>query len=184
MTKKKEPRFKRVIPPLIFLLLILAIAGLSMKYLVGDPGPEIIQKVIELRQEDNTVKKADLIAATDDLVVALNNRNVDAEWESLTECLSATCSNADYLNLVQTVAYEERIPNYDLIINLVLTYKYWTGEDVLKFSKALTEVDKGIDALNVRVVTDAWKKIVECDGKCPEKADLYFELIQEIVDLS
>ena len=65
-----------------------------------------------------------------------------------------------------------------------MTYKYWGGEDVVKFSKALTTVDKTVDELGARTITDAWKKIVECDGKCPSKAQLYFDLIEEIVGLN
>jgi len=183
MTEKKESRFKRIVPVLIVLLLLLAVAGLSARFLLGDPGPQIILKIIELRQEDSTLSKADFIATVDDLVQRVNNKEVDLEWSSLTSCLSTSCTNADYFNLVQTVAYEERIANYPLIINLVLTYKYWGGEEVVKFSKALTDVDRKMDELNVRVVRDSWKKIVECDGVCPNKAQLYFDLIKEIVEL-
>jgi len=183
--EKKTPNWvQRIVPPLIVLFLLIAIAGLSAKFLFGNPSVDIIANVIELRDVESTVKKADLIAETDDFVDSLGNKNVNAEWISLTECLSQTCSNADFFNVVQTVAYEERVPNYELIVNLVLTYKYWNGEDVVKFSKALTTVDKQLDVLNIRVVSDAWKKIVECDGTCPNKAQLYFELIGEIVEVS
>jgi len=183
--EKKTPGWvQRIVPPLIVLFLLIAIAGLSAKFLFGNPAPDIISNVLELRKVESTVKKADLIAETDDLVDSLNNKNINAEWGSLTACLSVTCSNADFLNVVQTVAYEEKIPRYELIINLVLTYKYWNSEEVVKFSKALTAVDKQLDELNIRVVSDAWKKIVECDGTCPNKAPLYFDLIGELMDVA
>lgn len=180
---KKENQSKRWIPPVIFLLLIIAVAGLSIFYFKAPPAPQIVLNTIELRNEENTIKRADLITKISDLVDQMDSQNVEIEWESLTECLSTECTNADYLNFLQTAAYEGKIDNYELIINLVLTYKYWNGEDVVKFSKSLTEVDKAIELSNVRVLSKSWDKIVECDGTCPARADLYFDMIKEVVEL-
>ena len=72
MAKKEEtPRWKKMIPPVIFLLLILTIATLSLQYILPEPAPQIIDNVIELRIEESTLTKADLIADTDDLIDAI-----------------------------------------------------------------------------------------------------------------
>jgi len=180
-TPQKKPRNGVI----VLLILVIVIAALASLYYFTKvtPGPEIITNVIDLRTEQNTLTKSQLVSRTEDLVLSAKSRVVESEWRVLAECMAAGCEDTDYFNFIQTVVNEVSVPNGDLITNVIATYKYWGSDQVVLFSRAMTEVNEGIDALYSRTLSENWKKVVECDSKCENENDLYFELVKGIVEL-
>lgn len=172
---------KHTLIAVIGLLVIAAAAGIWF-YTTDDSAGNIVLNVIALRKgPPELVKKSVLITTTNRLVEGLNNKRIQNEWNGLAECMSKGCSDIDYYNFIVTVITQKRVQNSDLIYNLILTNKYWGTNEIIEFSQALTKVDDGVDTLGSREVQKDWSEILECDGKCPEKDDLFFQMIKASV---
>jgi len=148
------------------------------------PATELIEKSIDLRNAQTPVERADLITEIDDLVAEAKDPEVLEQWERMLECLRSKCPDEAYVDmvLVTVVAFEEKIEQSPLLINVLATTKYWGKEEhMLEFSKALSTADDQIEELGKRSVEKKWEEVVECSGTCDENYDVYFELIKAIV---
>ncbi len=170
---------------IIGIVIVVLVAVVLVNILSSEPPVQnLIYKSLELRDAKDSVDRANLITDLDDLVVDVKNPRVREQWDRMLECLSASCPNEAFLDMVLVVVaeFESDIPNDDLLINVIATAKYWGNPDhMLDFSKALSSADDGIKKLEVRGAEKKWDQIVECNGVCPEMYDLYFDLIKTIV---
>lgn len=181
--EKSTPTALRILLPLLFLVLLLT--GIYALYPLFAPnnGPEIVMNAINLRGEADTMMRSRMITDTDDMVRDLGIRQVQGEWELLTQCMPQGCEDSQYFNFITVVTQNVDIPNKDLIQNLVVTYKYWDSEELVRFSKAMTLVERLVEEAYSRSLDEKWQQIVACDGKCAEENDLYFEIIEIAVTL-
>jgi len=170
-----------IVGVIIFLGVIIIIA----KMLGSDaPVRPILYKGIELRSATNPVDKAELITTIDGLVIQAKSDEIKDQWDRMLPCLSTACPDEAYLDfaLVTIAAYEEEIPESIVLINVIATGKYWNNPDrLLEFSKALTLANEQVESLKNRKAEKIWDDIVECNGECSEKNDLYFDLIKTII---
>lgn len=154
--------------------------------IVGGNAPikPIIQYSIELRNTNDTVKKSELISKLDELIQQAENDDLTEQWQRMTGCLGTSCPDEAYFDLVLVVVsvYEADIPHSATIINLIATNKYWGDpEQIVEFSKAMTLADDQIRDLKNRSSEKTWQEIVACNAVCPERNDLFFELIGNIL---
>jgi len=165
-------------------VLVLAVV-IIVNVMTGEPPVKsLIYKSLELRKAQNPVDKADLISSIDELVADTDNAEIKDQWDRMTKCLSTNCPDEAYLDmvLVTVASYESDIKESALLINIIATAKYWgDNEHLLEFSKALSIANEQIALLENRKAEKAWEEIVKCNGVCPEKNDLYFDLIATIV---
>lgn len=167
-------------------IVILVVAVIIIINVVRSPPSvkDLIGKSIDLRKATDPVDRANLITALDDLVAQSKSVEVQEQWERMTQCLATACPDEAYLDmvLVTVAAFEQDVPESALLINVIATAKYWgDAEHLLDFSKALSIANEQVKTLEDRKVEKAWEKIVECNGVCPEKNDLYFDVISAIV---
>ncbi len=167
------------------IIIIVAAVIIIIKVMSSEPPvKEIIFKSIELRKATGPVDRANLISALDDLVAASKSSEVKDQWDRMTKCLGTACPDEAYLDmvLVTTAAFEKDIPESALLINIIATAKYWGNpEHLLEFSKALSIANEQVQASKNRKVEKAWEEIVKCNNACPEKNDLYFDVITTVV---
>ncbi len=174
-----------IVVSVIGILIILAAVVVIAKVMGSDaPYRPIIYKTIELRKAASPVEKANLITNIDDLVVQADSVEVKDQWDRMMQCLATACPDEAYLDmvLVTVAAFEQDIPESAVLINVIATAKYWGDPNhLLDFSKALSIANDQIESLDNRKAEKVWEQIVECNGVCPEKNDLYFDLIGIIV---
>ncbi|MEK6874764.1 MAG: hypothetical protein AABX52_03380 [Nanoarchaeota archaeon] len=182
-----KPAWKRMLEKssvqLLIALLVVMFGIIIFKYLGQHQGPQLILNTLILHKGQlDVIKRSTLITQTDDIVRSTDNRKIINQWKSLSACVPTTCPDAEYFNFIITVTEEENIPHNDLILNLIRTYKYWNSpDDILDFSKALTDVNNEVDTIGSREVTKAWAEIVKCNGKCENVNMLYFDMIKAVV---
>jgi len=181
--KKPQSNSLRFLLPTFFLVLIVALGYLFYPMFSANHGPTIILNTIELRLEQDTLTRSTLVTQTDQLVRRTNDRQLQGEWSLITECLPQGCDDAQFLNFIALTASHLDIKHNELLQNLIGSYKYWNSEDILTFSKAMTNVNLGVDELYSRSLEEKWNQIVECDGQCENENDLYFEIIEIVVTL-
>ncbi len=177
-----------VLNALLSLLGILVVIGaiILIASLMGSNAPikPLIAQGIDLRNAKDPVQKAQLITDIDDLIAQTESEELKDQWERMMECLGTKCPDQAYLDLilVTTVNFENDLPESSLLINIIATAKYWNDPDhLLDFSKALSLANEQIDALEDKRARKQWQSVVECDGKCSEKYDLFFELIRTVL---
>jgi len=167
------------------IVLVVIVAIILVNVLSGEPpATELIEKSIDLRNAKTPVERADLITEIDDLVADAKSPDVLEQWERMLECLRSKCPDEAYVDmvLVTVVAFEKKIEQSPLLINVLATTKYWGKEEhMLEFSKALSTANDQVEELGDRSVEKRWDEVVECNGTCAEHYDLYFELIKAIV---
>ncbi|RJQ21405.1 hypothetical protein C4580_02595 [Candidatus Woesearchaeota archaeon] len=173
-----------VVPVLGILVLVVAIFAAAS--LLGSDAPirPIITKGIELRSAESALDKARLISDLDDLVTQADNEDIKEQWDRMTSCLSTSCPDEAYLDLVlvTVAAYEHELPESALLINLIAVGKYWgESERLLEFSRAMSIANDQIEELESKNARKQWQQIIDCNGTCPEKNDLFFTLVQTIV---
>jgi len=174
-----------IIASVVGIIIILAAVLVIAKVMGSDaPIKPLIYKSIELRDATDPLNKADLITSLDNLVVQAKNDEVTNQWDRMMQCLATSCPDEAFLDmvLVTVAAFEMDIPESAVLINIIATAKYWNdSEHLLDFSKALSIANEQVDDLESRKARKIWDDIVECKGTCPEKNDLYFDLIKNIV---
>lgn len=171
----------------IVLIVIIAIIIVSNVAGGDPPVKSIILKTTDLRAaSDDSVRRAQLISAIDTLVAKSGDENIDEQWARMTECLGTTCPDDAFFDMVfvSTNDHQADIKNADLILNILVVNRYWDTEEVVEFSKSLSEVDTQLQELGSRKAKGTWDDIVECNNECAERNDLYFELIRSITELS
>ena len=145
--------------------------------------PDLIPTIVKLYQHtDNSVEKAKDITKIDEIVTDIDNTAVTDAWLSMLDCLKEKCVPDDYFNFIMIVINEKShdIKYSNLLTNILITQRYWGSENIVEFSKALTAANTDIDALHNKAASDKWDEIVACNGVCPEKNALFFELLHEL----
>ncbi len=177
--------FSTVIFSILGIIIIVAAVMIIVKVVSSEPPVKpIIYKSIELRKAADPVDRANLISNLDDLVAESDSAEVKDQWDRMTKCLSTACPDEAYLDmvLVTVAAFEKDIPESALLINIIATAKYWGDpEHLLEFSKALSIANEQVKESQDRKVENAWDDIVKCNNACPEKNDLYFDVITAVV---
>ena len=177
--------FGSIIASIIGIVIVVVAVVIILKLVRPEPQVKLlIEKSIELRNATNPVEKANLISSLDDEVAGSKSQEVKDQWDRMMLCLPTTCPDEAYLDmvLVTVAAFEKDIPDSALLINIIATSKYWgDAEHLLDFSKALSIANDQIDKLNNRKAEKIWQQIVECNGTCPDKNSLYFDVIKAIV---
>jgi len=161
-------------------ILVTAIAVL-LSFTTGESQtPELIPTIVKLYQDrDNSVEKAKDITKIDEIVTDTDNTEITDAWLSMLDCLKEKCVPDDYFNFIMIVINEKghEIKYSNLLTNILITQRYWGTENIVEFSKALTAATKDIEALHNKEVSAKWQEIIECNGECPEKNDLFFQTI-------
>src|SRR5574341_77447 len=177
--------FSTIIFSIIGIIIVVAAVIVIVNVMSGEPPvKQIIVKSIELRKASDPVDRANLISNLDDLVTDADSPEIKDQWDRMTKCLSTSCPDEAYLDivLVTVAAFESDIKESALLINVIAAAKYWNDpEHLLEFSKALSIANEQVKATEDRRIEKAWEMIVKCNNACPEKNDLYFDLIQSIV---
>lgn len=167
------------------IVVVLGVILIAASFLGSDaPVKPLIVKGIQLREAEDPVVKAQLITELDDLVAQAENEELTDQWDRMMDCLGKKCPDQAYLDyvLVNAVAFETELPESSLLINIIATAKYWDNSDhLLEFSRAVSLTNEQIDALESKKARNEWQDVVDCDGQCPEKYDLFFELIKTVV---
>ncbi len=138
----------------------------------------LVVSIAELRNSaGDPVQKAKLISRIDDLA-ADSTEGVQDQWAYMTECLPAGCVDDEYLNLILIVAQEHTadLPAAELITNIIIAHRFWGGEDVVEFSRALSDASDAIE-LRPKQVRSQWDEVIACNGECAHMNDLFFELL-------
>lgn len=166
-------------------IIIILVAVFAIASMLGSNAPvkPIIAKTIQLKQATEPVEKAKLITDLDDLITQTENKELKDQWDRMMGCLSTSCPDEAFLDMVLvTVAnYEQELPESALLINIIATAKYWGNQEhLLEFSKALSMANDQVDELQNKNARKQWQQIVECNGTCPEKNDLFFNIIETI----
>ncbi len=165
-------------------IVVVAVAVIASVLSSEPPVKQLIYKSIELRKAVEPVERANLISALDDLVAEADNQEIKDQWDRMMQCLSTACPDEAFLDmaLVTVAQFEDDIPESAVLINIIATAKYWgDAEHLLDFSKAMSMANEQIEAVKDRKVEKLWQQVVECNNVCPEKNDLYFDLIGTIV---
>jgi hypothetical protein len=177
--------FGAIIFSIIGIIILVATVVIIVNVMSDEPPvKQIILKSIELRKAADPVDRAGLISDLDDLVADSDSAEIKDQWDRMTKCLSTACPDEAYLDmvLVTVATYESDIPESALLINIIATAKYWGDpEHLLDFSKALSIANEQVAETENRKVEKAWEEIVKCNNSCPEKNDLYFDVIAAVV---
>lgn len=177
--------YGNIVLAVIGIVIVAVAAVLVVSVFAGDPpAKELILKDIELRNSKDALDRASLVTNLDNLVLDADNDAVTEQWQRMLECLSSACPDEAFLDmaLVVTSEFESEFDESALLINVIATAKYWgKPENMLDFSKALSIANDQIEELGLRNAEKTWQDIVECNNECPERNDLYFDLIGSIV---
>jgi hypothetical protein len=161
-------------------ILVTAIAIL-LSFTTGESQvPELIPTIVKLHQDrENPVEKAKDITRIDEIVVDIDNTAITDSWHSMLTCLKENCVPDDYFNFIMIIINEKshELKYSNLVTNILITQRYWGTENIVEFSKALTAANTDVESLHDTAISGKWQQIVECNGECPEKDDLFFEMI-------
>ena len=147
----------------------------------------LILHILNLREVagKDIIKQAELVTVIDKDIHRINSENIQERWEATALCLSKTCADADFMQLIRTVAIEGDRQSYtvgSLITNILTANKYWNTDNTIRFSEAVDSANKQIQLLSQQKVSETWKQLVTCNGKCREQNALTFQLVREIVE--
>ena len=175
-----------VISSLGILIVIVAVVGVAWLLRAPEPYPRLILDAVELRSVgNNSLAKAKIIDDIDKNMERVKDSIISDEWDKLTSCIDAGCSDDSLLDFILAVVITmpAKVPHARLVADVVVAGRFWGSADVLKFSKAVTAANDAIAVLNAKSVDKKWDEIVACDGKCSEKNSLVFDEVKLIVEL-
>lgn len=188
MEKAKERR-KLKLPSLsnmltVLLAVIIIYFGVSFAFSIFSKpveANELILNVIELRSSTKgLIERSKLITDTNEIIEDLHNKAIKESWSALSLCLVNKCSDLQYFTFIEQVARESDIKHKNLMVSLLEAKTKWGGGDLIKFSKAITDIDEQLkDA--PQVVYKKWQEIVACNNKCSSMDDLFFGITESIV---
>lgn len=146
----------------------------------------LILHILDLRDivGKDILKQAELVNIINQDIKKIGSDNIQEQWETTALCLARTCADKDFMQLILTVAIEGDRDGYEvgnLMMNILTANKYWGSDNTIRFSESLDKANKQIMALNKEGILDGWKKLVACDGKCPDKNSFTFMVIRQIV---
>lgn len=177
---------KTVVIGALGLGIIITALAVALSFFVGNQAdvPTLLLNTIDLKQKlDDPVVRAKAVTNIDDAVRSLRNDAISESWQTVLSCLQQGCVPDDYFNFIAVVIQEkkEEAVNSDLIFNILIVQRYWGGENIVEFSKALAAANDEVEQLRSKAASDKWSDIVECNGACPEKDDLFFEMIKIVL---
>lgn len=180
--------WKRLLTWIIGLLVIVALVFFVKQVFFSSPSAtELMLNTIALRSTNDTVQRANLISDMDDMVRGLENDGITAQWGTLSNCIATNgCTQDDYFDFLMIVAIERQddVPNAALIANVIMMNRYWgNAEKIIEFSKALSEANDQVEALQLKSVKNKWQEAVYCDGKCPTYHALFFDFIKLLLSV-
>ncbi|OYT32886.1 hypothetical protein DRJ22_00490 [Candidatus Woesearchaeota archaeon] len=186
MPEEREKRGRKrivlsIIGVIIFFITIIAIASILGS---NTPVKPMITTTIKLRTATEPVTKSQLISSLDTYVAQAENPTLTEQWNRVVNCLGEGCPDEAFSDTIFVLCseYKKDLPHCKLIMNIIATNRFWNNtERVLEFSKAMTTADKTINEIGNRRITKTWDEIIKCNGKCAEKNDLLFKLIDEII---
>lgn len=176
--------WKRIVTWLVAIVFLTVL--IAFLFSGGGPAPgDILLSTIILHSTNESVARAELITAIDTAVKGTSNDAISAQWNTLTQCIADnSCTQDDYFDLVLIIAIEKKddVPHAGLISNAITVNRYWGNQErILEFSKALSDANAQVDLLASKPVTNKWREIVACDGKCPEFHNLFFEFLRLVL---
>ncbi len=148
--------------------------------------PILLRQVLDLRiaaAKNDTVKTSLLVTKIQDLVAAQKSSVLGERWDAVALCLARECANAEFLRFVTAVATEaDRLGSASgsLILNLLAVNQYWQTDNTVRFSEAVTSVDRSVSQSNQTQLSSSWNAIVDCAGKCPNKESLLFSFFDAL----
>jgi len=164
-----------VVLVLVTIVAIIALWG-------GDSTDELMLNIVSLRKgPTEVVKRSALITRTNEIIDDIGNKRIKSEWDGLADCMTKGCTDIDYYNFLVTVITQKNVKHGDLLYNLILVNKYWGTAEIIDFSQATTNVENEVKNLGSREVSKKWSEIIQCDGKCDDKDDLFFQMIKLVV---
>lgn len=149
----------------------------------------LIQSTIKLRSNvADPVLRAKAITELNDIVQELDSPGINDGWTVMASCVPSAegCSDDDFMNfIISAVNDREKDLTYGAVLkDIIITHRYWGDtENVIEFSQALTNVNTAINGMHASSALNAWNKIVECNGVCPEYDNLFFELVEVVSQL-
>ncbi len=167
-------------------ILVGAVVFVAWLLRAPEPYPKLILDAVALRSVgNNSLEKARIVDDMDENMERVGDNTVIDEWDKLTSCLDAGCSDDSLLDFILSVVITkpEKVPHARLIADVVVAGRFWGSGDVLKFSKAVTAANDGVAVLNSKSVDKKWDMVVACDGRCAEKNSLIFDEVKLIVEL-
>jgi len=175
--------WKRVLTWIIAVVFLIALGvGLWQVFREKASPTQMMFDAMKLRETNATVSRAELVTELDKSVSLLESSGVSAQWASLSACIAAnSCDQDDYFDFLLMVAVERQkeVPHASLIVNAITANRYWgNSEKIIEFSNALSEANRQVEELNIRVIRNKWQEIIQCDGKCSQFHELFFELIR------
>ncbi|GEM_PF-6218211 len=130
-------------------------------------------------QKKNIIDSATLVTDIDSVIKRSQNSALSQSWETLTLCLSSTCSDVSFLEFIRVLSSEGG-KNGQLILDFITADKYWNTENTIRFSEAVTNVNTEVELLNKTNLVSAWKNIVDCAGTCVSKTSIMFGFLEEL----
>lgn len=148
--------------------------------------PMLLRQILDLRvaaAKNDTVKTSLLVTKIQDLVAAQKSSVLGERWDAVALCLAKMCSDAEFLRFVTAVATEAEgkgSASGALILNLLAVNQYWQTDNTVRFSEAVTSVDRSVSQLNQTQLSSSWSVIVGCAGKCHERESLLFSFFDAL----
>ncbi|MEM4246760.1 MAG: hypothetical protein QXR48_04690 [Candidatus Woesearchaeota archaeon] len=175
--------WKRILTWVIAIVFLIALGvGLWQVFRERASPPQMMIDAMELRMTNDTVARAELVTGLDRAVSLLASDGVSAQWASLSACIATnSCNQDDYFDFLLMIAVEKPkdVPHAQLIVNAITANRYWGNPGkIIEFSNALSDANRQVEELNLRTIRNKWQEIIQCDGKCANFHDLFFELIR------
>jgi len=173
---------------IIGILVLIALIIFVKQVFFGSPSPtQLMQDTMTLRTTNDTVERAQLISSMDERVKEIESDAIAAQWATLADCIAGdVCTQDDYFDFLLMVAVEKKdeVANSDLIVNVITVNRYWgNSEKIIEFSKALSDADGQVEALQLKTVRNKWQEVIYCDGKCAEFHQLFFDFIRLLMSV-
>ena len=174
----------RIAKRILILAVIVLVVVLVYKFLTAGPAVKpVANDIIKLRSATNPLDKAKIISSTDNLIKKMNNKEVTAQWDVITECINKGCSDNKYFDflIILFTQYKDKIAQSDLLMNILAVQRYWRTDEVVTFSKAMSYVDEEIGKSRSSTLKNKWKEVIECNNQCAKNNDLFLQLIQLVI---
>jgi hypothetical protein len=179
---------KRVLTWIIAVLFLIALVYGVYQMVKEKPSPtQLMMDAITLRTTNDTVGRAEIITEMDRQVKMIKSDGISAQWASLSACIAAnSCNQDDYFDFLLMISIEKQkeVPHADIIVNAVTSNRYWgNSEKIIDFSNALSAANTQVDDLDLRTIRNKWQEIIQCDGKCPQFHELFFDFIRLLLSV-
>jgi len=169
----------------ILIIAVILIVGILLYKLIT-AGPAIqptANNIIKLRSATNPLDKAKIVSSTDNFIEKIGNDKLSEQWSKIINCVNEGCHDTKYFDflIVLFTQYKDKIPQSDLLMNLLAVQRYWGTDEVVTFSKSMTFVDEEIEKSHSQSLEKKWAEIIECNNQCADKNSLFLSLIQLII---